>query len=505
MAEGKVYLVGAGIGYGEYLTLRAMQVLQQAEVVVYDALVNERVLDWVSSDCDRQNVGKRGGLPSSDQNAINQLLIEHCQAGKRVVRLKSGDPLVFGRINPEIQALQQANCPFEVVPGISSALAAPLLAGIPLTDKNLGRCFAVVTAHDPNLLDWSALTRLDTLVVLMGSRTLASIVDALLRHERSPQTPIAILRYAGQVSAQNWFGTLATIVNQTQGQSLSPAIMVIGDVVNLRFMSPALPLTGQTILVTRAAEQSSEFSDRLRQQGASVLELPALEICPPTSWDGLDRAISDLQSFDWLILTSANAVNYFWARLIHQGGDGRSLAGVNIAVVGRKTAQVLGQYGLNADFVPPQYVADSLVTSFPEAIAGLRILFPRVEEGGRELLAKELSAQGATVVEVATYQSTCPEQIDRRAWQALRDRQITVITFASSKTVLYCCQLLENALKVDNLDLSIQELLQSVKVASIGPQTSQTCRDRLGRVDIEAKEYTLTGLTDAVCQFFGSA
>jgi uroporphyrinogen III methyltransferase/synthase len=420
--------------------------------------------------------------------------------GKQVVRLKSGDPLVFGRIHSEVKALRAAHCPFELVPGIASALAAPLLAGIPLTHRESGRCFAILTAHDPDVLDWPSLARLDTLVILMGGSALPRVVEKLLEHGRSPETPIAILRHAGQPDSQQWFGILATIVNQTAGQSLSPAIMVIGDVVKLRVMSPALPLSGQTILVTRAAEQSGEFSDLLTERGAEVIEMPALEIRPPASWEQLDRAIEELKRFNWLILTSANGVNAFFERLYHLGGDGRSLAGLKIAAVGRKTAQVLANYGLNADFIPPQYVADSLISSFPGAIGGLRILFPRVESGGREVLVRELSARGAAVVEVAAYQSACPDCIDARAWQAIRDRQITIATFASSKTVRHFYHLVESAIALEALDSSVQELLQTVKIASIGPQTSRACRDRLGRVDIEATEYTLAGFTQALCQ-----
>jgi uroporphyrin-III C-methyltransferase len=232
--SGKVYLVGAGPGQLDYLTVRGHRLLTTADVVVYDALVDEAVLQSVQAACVTIDVGKRGGQPSTPQAEINQLLVEQCQKGRQVVRLKSGDPFIFGRSASEIEALVQANCPFEVVPGISSALAAPLLANIPLTDPALSRCFVVFSAHAPDTLDWESLAGIDTLVVLMGAKALPEMVDQLQRHGRSPQTPIAIIRWAGQPQQQLWTGTLETIVQQTSRQALSPCIMVIGEVVRLR-------------------------------------------------------------------------------------------------------------------------------------------------------------------------------------------------------------------------------------------------------------------------------
>ena len=231
---GKVYLVGAGPGDVAYLTVRAQQLLAQAEVLVYDALVDAQLLQLVPNDCLKLDVGKRGGRPSTPQAEIDRLLVEQCQQGKQVVRLKSGDPFIFGRTTSEIQALVANNCPFEVVPGISSALAAPMLAGIPLTDPVLSRGFAVVTAHEPDALDWEALARLETLVILMGGRQIGEIVYQLHRYGRSLQTPIAIIRWAGSPQQQVWIANLGNIVEQTAGVSLSPVVIVIGEVVRLR-------------------------------------------------------------------------------------------------------------------------------------------------------------------------------------------------------------------------------------------------------------------------------
>lgn len=252
------------------------------------------------------------------------------------------------------------------------------------------------------------------------------------------------------------------------------------------------PLQGKTILVTRSAGQSGEFRHRLQAEGANVVEMPALEITAPDSWDPLDRAIAQLTSFDWLVLTSANGVEFFMARLRHHDKDSQALAQMKIAVVGRKTARVLQAHQLNPDFVPPEYVADALGAHFPGSpdLTGLKILFPRVQQGGRERLVADLTAKGAKVVEVPAYQSRCPEAIAPEAEATLRQGAVDVIAFASSKTVRFFHQLIEAA----NLPLDMAR----VKIASIGPQTSRTCQERLGRVDIEAQDYTLEGLTQAI-------
>jgi uroporphyrinogen III methyltransferase/synthase len=498
LQQGKVYLIGAGVGAIAYLTVRGQQVLSQAEVLIYDALVDKSLLNLVPRDCLLINVGKRGGLPSCSQSEINQLLITHVRKVKRVVRLKSGDPFIFGRANPEIQALQENNCSFEVIPGISSAIAAPLLAGIPLTDKDLSQCFVVLTGHDPESLNWQALAQIDTLVILMGGKTLPRMIFLLLENSRSPETPIAIIKNSGRTDQQVWMGTLADIVEKTDGINLSPSVIVIGAVINLRTMATSsLPLAGKTVLITRAAEQSSHFTDLLTEQGANVLEMPALVIQPPSSWQALDDAIADLSRFQWLILTSANGVEYFFQRLQKSGKDSRALAGLKIAVVGKKTAITLKQYGVNADFIPPNFVADSLIETFPENLLDQTILFPRVETGGRDILVKQLNEKGANIIEVPAYQSGCPESIAPDIWQALINQQIDIITFASSKTVQNFYTLVKQALNSDSPE-DLLKLLEPICLASIGPQTSQTCQQLFGRVTLEAEEYTLEGLTEVL-------
>ncbi|WP_299405091.1 uroporphyrinogen-III C-methyltransferase [Acaryochloris sp. IP29b_bin.148] len=526
--QGKVFILGAGPGEQNHLTVVGKTLLTEADVILYDALIDPKLLNLAQKTCLKIQVGKRGKGPSTSQTDINQRLVHYCQQGQQVVRLKSGDPFVFGRTTAEILALHAAKCPVEVIPGLSSALAVPLLAGIPLTDPQRSQTFTILSAHAPESLNWSALAQLDTLVILMGGRQLKTVVRHLRQHGQSPDHPIAVIQWGGRQQQQIWTGTLADIVTQTHGTSLSPCVIVVGQVVTLRSTlqldgSPPdpyphtgtsikstmhahasisdLPLSGKTILVTRALAQSAAFSHALMAAGAEVMDMPALTIGPPSSWADLDRAIATLHHFDWLILTSANGVTGFLDRLQQAGLDTRALARLKIAVVGRKTAKTLEKRGLKADYIPPDFVADSLVEHFParESLGSQTLLFPRVESGGREVLVKQFTAQGAKVVEVAAYQSRCPDHIEPGVIAALQQQTIDVVTFASSKTVRYFYQLLQQA-QADQLTLD--QWLTPLTIASIGPQTSLTCQDILGRVDIEAQEYTLDGLTQSIVHHF---
>jgi uroporphyrinogen III methyltransferase / synthase len=513
--RGKVYIVGAGVGGIDYLTVRSHNLLTRAEVVIYDALADEGLLDLVPSTCDLLYVGKRGGQSSMPQSQIDALLVQQCQRGKQVIRLKSGDPLIFGRTASELRALVEADCEFELVPGISSAIAAPLFAGIPLTDPDVSPCFAVLTGHDLEILPWDSLANIPTLVILMGTANLSGIITKL-QVNKSPDLDIAIVQWCGRPQQEIWVGTLSDIQTKLPDRSLSPAVIVVGEVVKHHtwmnwyqlFNTESIvtpeqitnqttnpqPLYKQRILVTRAAGQSSQFTEMLTAQGAQVIEMPTLAILPPSSWEGLDRAIAHIDTYNWLILTSANAVESFFARLRDRGQDARALAQLKIAVVGRKTAEVLAKFSITPDFIPPDFIADSLVEKFPTSVEGLKILFPRVQSGGREVLIEQLSQRGATVNAVPAYESGCPSQIDPIALQAIQTQQIDVITFASSKTVKHFCQLLSGVAAPELW----QAWMADMKIASIGPQTSATCHELLGRVDIEAEEFTLEGLTQAI-------
>lgn len=513
----------------------AQNLLAQADVILYDALIDPELLNRAQKTCLKISVGKRGKGPSTTQAEIDRRLVEYCYQGYQVVRLKSGDPFVFGRTSSEVLALKAAGCPVAVYPGLSSALAVPLLAGIPLTDAHCGQHFTVVSAHAPAQLNWSVLAQLDTLVILMGGRQLDSIVTQLRQYGRPADYPVAVIQWGGRRQQQVWIGTLATIGAETPEGSLSPCVIVVGKVVSLRaalglsfsattayahrsnnvapFTAPLtmdastlrsnLPLTGKTILVTRAVAQSPAFRQSLQSKGAKVIEMPALEIGPPSSWADLDVAIATLDRFDWLILTSANGVTGFLERLFEAGLDTRALACLKIAVVGRKTAQTLEKQGLKADYIPPNFIADALVEHFPEGtqLEGQTLLCPRVEQGGRAVLVQQLTAKGATVVEVAAYQSRCPAQMEPTALQALAAQRIDLVTFASSKTVRYFYQLVQQATQ-DQAAQVAKQWLAPLVIASIGPQTSLTCQEVLGRVDIEAQEYTLEGLTQSIVNHY---
>ncbi len=518
--KGKVFIVGAGIGGIEFLTIRARDVIRDAEVIICDDLVDRTILDLAASNAQKIIAGKRGGKQSVKQADINQMLVEYCLQGKQVVRLKSGDPWIFGRSLPEILALQAADCEWEVVAGISSAIAAPMLAGIPLTEASASSCFAVMTGHDLDRLPWEAIAQIPTLVILMGTSNLPQIL-AKLQGGKPQDTAIAIVRWCGRPEQQIWTGTLIDIQSKLPTDSLSPAIIIIGEVVkfhqqlsgqqnksskslgnsrNLENLEK-LALQGKRILVTRAATQASQFTELLTNQGATVIEMPTLAIVPPTSWEPLDQAIADLASYDWLILTSANAVESFFGRLQNAGKDSRALHRLKVAVVGRKTAEVLAKFGIMPDLVPIDFVADSLLDAFlasNHVLTNKKMLFPRVQSGGREILVEQLQQQGAIIDAIAAYESGCPDAIDPIALAAIQNQDLEAIAFASSKTVKHFCQLLDQVAP----SATWRSWLTPIKIASIGPQTSQTCAQLLGRVDCEADEYTLEGLATAIAKMF---
>ena len=521
--KGKVFIVGAGISGIEFLTIRARDAIRDAEVIICDDLVDRTILDLAASNAQKIIAGKRGGKQSVKQSDINQMLVEHCLQGKQVVRLKSGDPWIFGRSLPEILALQAAECEWEVVAGISSAIAAPMLAGIPLTEVDVSSCFAVMTGHDVDRLPWEAIAQIPTLVILMGTSNLVQILTKL-QESKSQHTEIAIVRWCGRPEQQVWTGTLTDIQSKLPTGSLSPAIIIIGEVVkfhqqlsgqhhksskslgNSRNLGSIgnlekLALQGKRILVTRAATQASQFTELLINKGATVIEMPTLAIVPPTSWEPLDQAIADLGSYDWLILTSANAVESFFGRLQNAGKDSRALHRLKVAVVGRKTAEVLAKFGIMPDLVPIDFVADSLLDAFlasDHVLNGKKMLFPRVQSGGREILVEQLQQQGAVISAIAAYESGCPEAIDPVALAAIQNQDLEAIAFASSKTVKHFCQLLDQVAPSSTW----RSWLAPIKIASIGPQTSQTCHELLGRVDCEAAEYTLEGLAAAIAKMF---
>jgi uroporphyrinogen III methyltransferase / synthase len=498
---GVVYLVGAGPGDPGLITVKGVRCLEAADVVVYDALANPRLLQHARPEAERIYVGKLAGRHTLPQEEINRLLVERGGSGKTVVRLKGGDPFVFGRGGEEAEALAAAGIPFEVVPGITSAIAAPAYAGIPLTHRDFTATVAFVTGHeDPTKTDsniaWDKIaTGIGTLVFFMGVGRLPEIVAQLTRHGRSPETPAAVVRWGTRADQEVVTGTLADLVEKSRGIK-PPALIVVGEVVRLRetlHWFEDKPLFGRRILVTRAREQASEFARRLEAAGAEVVEYPAITIAPPESFRPLDAAIGRLQEFRWLILTSVNGVRYFWERLAAAGKDARDLAGLNVAAIGPATAEALATRGIRADLVPPEFKAEGLLEALAGVdLSGVGVLIARAAEA-REILPETLAARGARVEVVPAYR-TVQNAEDAAALRAmLEEKSIHAVTFTSSSTV-------RNFL--DAVGPEAVELLRGVVVASIGPITAETAARHGIDSQVVPERYTIPALTQALVRHF---
>ena len=478
-----VYLVGAGPGDPGLLTRRGAELLARAEVVVYDRLAHPSLLDLAPASATRIDVGKAPGRVAMDQDGINATLVEHGAAGRVVVRLKGGDPFVFGRGGEEAEVLMSAGIRFEVVPGITSAIAAPAYAGIPVTHRGLSTHFTVVTGHeDPAKgttdTDWAALARAGgTLVILMGAGRLDAIVDLLIEHGRSPDTPVAAVRWGTRAEQATTRATLSTI---TALGVASPSAIVVGAVAGLDLAwFESRPLFGRTVIVTRAREQASSFRARLEELGAEIVELPTIEIEP------LPFDLPSLSVAAWIVFTSVNAVDGFFTRGIELHGlDARALAGLRVAAIGPGTAEALSRFGIRPDLVPERSVAESLLEAFPPALIDERVVIPRAETA-RDVLPEGLERLGYAVDIVAVYRTVTavpdPADLDR-----LRSGGIDAITFTSASTV-------------DNFFDLVGDLpTPAPAVVSIGPITSEAIV-RLGlRVDAEADPHTIDGLVIAV-------
>ncbi|MGC9333886.1 MAG: uroporphyrinogen-III C-methyltransferase [Anaerolineae bacterium] len=497
-SQGFVSLIGAGPGDPGLLTLAGAEALAAADVIVYDYLANPALLAHVRPGAEQIYVGKQAGRHTLSQEEINTLLVERAQAGQRVARLKGGDPFVFGRGGEEALALVEAGLPFEVIPGVTSSVAAPAYAGIPVTHRGLSTGFAVITGHeDPakeeSAIDWSRLaTGVDTLVFLMGVGNLPKIVEQLVAHGRPPETPVALIRWGTMPDQQTVSGTLGDIVERVKVAGLRPpAVAVFGPVAGLRQQLRWFenrPLFGQRVLVTRTREQASLLSARVRALGAEAIELPTIHIAPPEDWEELDGAISALRDYDWIVFTSVNGVAYFWQRLRSAGQDARALHGIRLAAIGPATAAALEERGLQADYVPDEYVAEAIAAGL-EAVRGKQILLPRADIA-RPALVDLLRKRGASVVEINAYRTLQPE-VDTEELRKLLSR-ITVATFTSSSTVRNLASMARQA----GLDLS--QALAHATVACIGPITAGTARDLGLAVGVVAEEYTVDGLVQAL-------
>lgn len=498
-ARGIVYLVGAGPGDPGLLTIRARELLRSCDDVVYDALVNEDILtaELADRDVERHFVGKRGGADASvRQDEIDALLVRLARDGRRVVRLKGGDPFVFGRGGEEAQALASAGISFEIVPGVSAGIAAPAYAGIPVTHRSVATAVTFVTGHedpekDASGTDWRALAQSGaTLVLYMGVRTLPDVVRELLAGGRVGDTPTAVIERATYPSQRVIMATLSTIVERARDANVSaPAITIVGDVVRLREQIEWFdrrPLAGKRIVVTRARAQASSLSARLRELGAEVIEMPAIRI-EPLDPAPLQRALDRLSDYAWLIFTSQNAVNLMWEAMRSRGLDARSLGHARVAAIGRATADALLDHGLAPDVVPEQFVAESLVEALRrrDDVSGTRVLLARAADA-RDVLPDGLRALGAQVDEIPIYRSVLDGDGATRVAARLNAGEIDLVTLTSSSTAHFF------------LEAVGAEAARAAPVASIGPVTSRTARSLGLRVDVEAREATIAGLVEAV-------
>lgn len=495
-----VYLVGAGPGDPQLITVKGLECLRKADVVVYDRLVGETLLDEARPEAEKIYVGKAASKHTLKQEEINRLLVAKAKEGKVVVRLKGGDPFVLGRGGEEAEALAENGISFEVVPGVTAAVAVPAYAGIPVTHRTLASSFAVITGHeDPgkskSRLDWGKLANgADTLVFLMGSERLGEIVAQLTANGRAPSTPVALIRQGTTPQQQTITGTLADIIEKASDSNFAPpAIILVGKVVELRDKLrwfDSRPLFGKQILVTRARKQASVLSQLLRQLGAEPMEVPAIEITIPEDNPPLEKALNALERYHWIIFTSANGVEAFFHHLNKLGKDSRQLKGISICAIGPATEEALGKRGLRADLVPQDYTTEGILLSLmKESLSGKSFLLPRAEIANPEL-AQGLLRRGAKVEEIALYQTISPSQMLSQARQKLERGEIDIATFTSSSTVRNLVAMLSGKL----------DLLNKVEIACIGPVTAATAQELGLKVDIVAREHTIPGLVAAILE-----
>jgi len=488
----KVYLVGAGPGDPDLITWKGRKLLAIADSVLYDHLASEHLLELTPKKCERIYVGKKKAVRAFPQEEICAMMIERARRGLTVVRLKGGDPFIFGRGGEELEALADAGITFEVVPGVTSPLGIAAYSGVPLTHRSHTKLVTFVTGHDVDGIDWSKVGQSETLVIFMGIASIRGIAREIVAHGRSADTPAIAVRWGTRPDQETVSGTVATIADRIEQADLKPpATVIIGEVVALhaRFnWFEKLPLFGQKIVVTRSSDQAAEFSERLRSLGADAIELPVISIQPPEDTVPLDQALERLASYDWLIFTSVNGVRFFLDRLDASRHDLRLLK-ARICAIGPATRRAVENLHFKVDLMPEEYVAESLVKAFAGAqLAGQRILLPRAAVA-RDLIPTELGRLGAHVDVVEAYRNVVPEEAASRARDIFSSgKKPDWVTFTSSSTV-------RNLLAIAGRDA-----LQGVHIASIGPVTSETARAQGLRVDAEAKRYTLDGLITAILE-----
>jgi uroporphyrinogen III methyltransferase/synthase len=497
--KGVVYLVGAGPGDEGLITVKGLRYLEEADVVLFDYLVNKRLLDRSREDAEKIYVGKRGGGTGSHQAVINKLMLAKALEGKKVVRLKGGDPIIFGRGGEEAIFLSENGIPFEIVPGVSSISAVPAYAGIPITHREFSSCFAVATGHEDSngeSLPWDALAKMPIVVFLMGVKNLERNMERLIEHGKDPETPVALISWGTLPHQRTITGTVSNIAAKAaEGNLKPPSIAVVGDVVNLREKInwfETKPLFGRRILITRASKQAWEMIMLIEQLGGEAITFPTIEVTPPERWDELDAAIEYINNYDWIIFTSANGVEYFFRRLLDSGKDARAIARAKIAAIGEKTAQALKEFGLRPDLTPREFVAECLVEEFRNLeIRGMKILIPRAQEA-REVLPDELRLMGAEVNVVAVYRTLKPQRAEvEKVKQLLASGQLDTVTFTSSSTVRNFIELIGD-----------KSLLQGTTLACIGPITASTLRELGFEPQIISRKFTAEGLISEISNYF---
>ena len=504
--KGKVYLVGSGPGDPGLITVKGLECIERADVLIYDFLASPIFLKHAPENAEIIYVGKKGGDHTLSQEKINSLIVEKAKNGLTVTRLKGGDPFIFGRGGEEAEVLINAEIPFEIVPGVTSAIAAPAYAGIPLTHRKFTSTLAFVTGHEDPLkeessIDWTALARgIGTIVFLMGVKNLPYITNRLISHGMDPDTPVALIRWGTTPRQTTVTGKLDTISERAKNAGFKPpAVIVVGHVVKLRERMKWFenrPLMGRSIVVTRAREQASELVKRLSDLGAECLECPTIKVAPPDDLKPLDKAIENLSTYDWLIFTSVNGVNFFFNRLFVNNKDVRALSNVHTAVIGPATAKRLFDFGLQSDIVPESYRAESIIKAFAgKDINGKKMLLPRAKEA-RPILPLELTRMGAVVDEVTAYCTRAVQDNVDLMLTRLKEKTIDLITFTSSSTVKNFHALLPPE--------DLESLMQGVTVASIGPITGDTARDLGFDVHIIAESFTIPGLCQAIRQYYST-
>ena len=508
-----VYLVGAGPGDPGLITIRGKELLERAEVVIYDYLASKKLLKYVPRDAEFIYAGKRGGgKHTHTQEEINQMLIDRALSGRRVVRLKGGDPFIFGRGGEEIEELAEAGIPFEIVPGVTSATAAATYAGIPITHRQYTSTVAFVTGHeDPSKKDsniaWDKLaTGVGTIVVYMGIKNLKSITEKVIKYGRDPHTPVAVVRWASTSEQRTVVGNLENIAEIVKKNNIKPpSLVIIGEVVNLRDTInwyEKRPLFSKKVVVTRTRDQASELVHLLENYGAECIEYPTIALEPVASYEILDRAVAEIENYNWILFTSINAVDYFFKRLFELGKDVRDLKGPKIAAVGRVTAESLAARGIMADLLPEEFTGDGLAeTLIKTDVKGMRVLIPRALKA-RETLPQSLGSAGAEVTIAPVYQNVLPtsstgEQLKDNLHSALQEKSVDMVTFTSSSTVRNFVALLD----IDTPD-ELQKLMSGVAVAAIGPITAKAAENAGLKVDVQPEEFTIPDLVDGIVTYF---